>query len=591
MSPDDGRSDGIFCALSDDTLAFIIECLLARPKVDSGLSYFDEADRGGQAVLSLAASCRRFSTLIRNTFPETQIEALARSCTRVLPQNQCTAFAFTKQVKDEMLSCDALKMLRAAHAAMALHCANDCCHHVHRAFNKDVRKGLVFSRPSSPTKSSCASNDNQLVSIYENCSLQSANGDGSAVFMYIRERLSKVCIHGEERGRRFKDVVVRYHLTFQDSNRKPESTKPIFRRTNTLDVDCASMSAPLTIRTSPCGDFVVFTRALHEVEPGISIPFSAAFVWHKAWNRSVEVKPPHGYDVQCDALSSQDAWFRVDDRGELMLVVAWSTDFYHSTGHLVGSNVTEHGNSQYMFSSYYLDCETLEHPEHGETTFAVTGSLLSCKPFKNGNSVLTLAKRRDVLNGFRCVHMHNLAMSTCYAVTSTYVDAGPKGPVAAAVSPCGDLVVVVCKNQKSVKTVVCWKTSETNFTPVANLELTPWISLYNTEDSNDGGDLIKASIDIEFSPCSRFFAVIDRHPLFGQKPEQHGAVVVDTSMRGLTNKFRPFPLFSMEDQCPRSFQWTKSGIFLMPPGTDDNSAIGPRGGSLCLRCPKSTGFA
>lgn len=224
-----------------------------------------------------------------------------------------------------------------------------------------------------------------------------------------------------------------------------------------------------------------------------------------------------------------------------------------------------------------------------ETTFAEGGSLLACKPFKDGNKVLTLSKKRDIVNGFRCVYSHDLAMSSSFAVTSTCVDAGPKGPVAAGVSPSGDCVVVVCKNQKSVRANVCWQTGERNFTPVANLDITPWLGLYSN-DANFGGDLVKASVDIQFSPCSRFFAVVDRHPLFGAKPEGHGAVIIDTAMRGVTNKLRPFPLFSLEDQCPRSFQWTRRGIFLLPPGTDENGAIGARGGSVCLLCPTATGF-
>ena len=587
ISTPDQVVDGLFSIISDDAVSLVLKLALVPSKGTVGLKYFEDIDGGSRAVLSLALSCKRFAMLIRDLCPEVQIEAIARSCTRVLPEVQCNTFAFSEQMRSELLSCDSLKMLRAAHGAMTLHCAKECCRNAHRAFNKDVRKGLVFSRPSSPTMSICAPEENQLVSVAENCSLQDANNDGSVVFMYMREKLSKIAIHGEERGRRFRDVIVCNELEYVG---KPDSKKPKFKRTSTLEIDSDVMSAPLTIRTSPCGGFVVFTRALHELDPEVSFPFSAAFLWHKTWDKAVELKPGYGCDVNSEVLSVQDAWFRVDDKGDVMLVVAWSTEFYHSSGHFVGSNVLDPRHAQYMFSSYYLDQEVLEHPEHGETTFAENGSLLTCKPCSNGNKVLTLTKKRDILNGFRCVYLHDLAMSSCFAVTSTYVNAGPKGPVAAGVSPAGDLVVVICKNQKSVKANVCWQTADKNFTPVANVDITPWLGLYAGDGSDFGSDLVKASVDIQFSPCSRFFAVVDRHPLFGAKPEGHGAVIIDTAMRGLTNKLRPFPLFSLEDQCPRSFQWTKSGVFLLPPGTDENGAIGPRGGSICIFCPTATGF-
>lgn len=357
-----GDVDGLFSIISDDAVALILKIALIPSKGVSGIEYFDDVNIGARAVLGMALVCKRFTVLLHELCPELQIEAIARSCTRVLPEARCSTFAFTRQMRSELLSCDSLKMLKAAHGAMALHCAKECCRNAHRAFNKDVRKGLVFSRPSSPTMSTCAPEENQLVSISDNCSIQDANKDGNVTFMYMRERLSKIAVHGEERARRFRDVIVRHELDYVS---KKDSQKPKFKQTNTLEVDSGVMSPPLTIRTSPCGNFTVFTRALHEVDPEVSLPFSAGFLWHKTWKKAVELSPARGWNLGSDVLSAQDAWFRTNDRGEIMLVVAWSTEFYHSSGHFVGSNVLDQRNARFLFSSYYLDSSMPEHPEHG----------------------------------------------------------------------------------------------------------------------------------------------------------------------------------------------------------------------------------
>ena len=147
------------------------------------------------------------------------------------------------------------------------------------------------------------------------------------------------------------------------------------------------------------------------------------------------------------------------------------------------------------------------------------------------------------------------------------------------------------KEEKSVKATVCWQTSELNFAPVHSMDVSMWIDLSPSHDPSDfGTDLLKSTIGVQFSPCGRFAALLDRHPLFGEPPDNHGMVVVDTAMRGKATKFRPFPMFPMSEQAPRSFHWTRKGVWLMPPGTDHNGSIGPRGGALCLYAPITTSF-
>lgn len=571
-------ADGLFSLFSDDVVMLVLAAALAINASEFGLAYFETVDTGAICVLAMARSCRRLSLILHNCCPELRTEALSRMCTRVRPQDAGDTLAFTRQMKSELLSCDQLRIVKGAQNAMALHCSKDCCRNARRAFNKDVKKGRVLARPSSPG-AKCAPSDSQVVPVTDNCSLQHANEDGSVVFAYIRERLSKVAVHGDERGRRFRNAIVRFRL---------DPYKLSFARTSILDIDSATMSEPLEMKTSPCGEFVAFIRAIHEIDADAALPLSAAFIWNRNWREPYEIKPWYGGDVMSNCLSAQNVWYRTNECGDAMVVVAWSTELFHSSGHFVGSSAPDSAHSQYLFSSYSIDAS--DPPDHWESTFSEYGALLTCSPCCGGNKVLTLSKRRDVASGFRCVYMNDLAMSSSYAVSSTYVDAGPKGPVAASVSPNGDCVVVVCKTSKSILTTVAWQTSDSNYTPIGTLDITPWLGLYSNHETMFDSDLVKASVDIQFSSCSRFFAVVDRHPLFGARPEGHGVVVVDTAMRGKTTKMRAFPLFQLEDQAPRGFQWAQDGIFLLPPGTDEHGALGPKGGSLCVYAPTGTGF-
>jgi len=103
--------------------------------------------------------------------------------------------------------------------------------------------------------------------------------------------------------------------------------------------------------------------------------------------------------------------------------------------------------------------------------------------------------------------------------------------------------------------------------------------------------LVKACFALCFSACGRFVAVHDRHPLFGAHTSGHGLVVVDMALRmQQKQRLRAFPIFSTIDQAPRAFHWTRAGIWMMPPGTDDNGSIGARGGAICLYAPKTAGI-
>ena len=577
--------DGLFAKLSDDCITAIVRSLLLLQNSNAsrsgsvGLEYFSSVETSSKAVCGLMLTCKRMANAIASHCPELLAEAVARKCTRVVHTSSLSTFAFTKQMRNELLSCDHVKMLRAAQSNFACHCARFCCHKIQRAFNKDISKGRVFPSPPSQTLGTSCREGNRVIPVLDNCTLLSVQQDGDYAFAFLRERMPKQT-HTEDRSRRYKDVITRI---------KHDSSA--FHRTHTIDIGSADMSVPLTMCTSHDGGCVAFVRALHEIDTDNDTPFSSAFVWRTAWKSPVVVPRPSS-GTSSDTLSAQDSWFRTTPNGGLMLVVAWSTDFFFPSGHHVGSNQTHALGAQFCFTSYTVGDEEHEEPELYESTFFESGQLIACSVTSDGNKVVTIAERRDVSVDFRSVCMHYIPMGQSFVVTSAYVACGPKGPVCAAVSPTGDCIVVVGKHGKSVKATVCWQTSDFNFAPVHSMDVSMWMGLLPNQDTNDfGNDLLKAAIGVQFSPCGRFAALIDRHPLFGSPPDSHGLVVVDTAMRGKASTFRPFPMFPMSDQAPRSFHWTRKGIWLMPPGTDEHGSIGPRGGALCLYAPcKDTSF-
>lgn len=602
-------SDGAFARVSDDCLASIFRMILFVEPKTCGLAYFEQVDITRKSVLSLALACIRFARVLRTVCPELQAEALARSCTRVVPSSPYSELCFTSQMRDELLSCDHLKMLRSAQRAMTCHCAKSCCHKYQKAFNKDIRKGDIFSRPSSPTLGTCAGNENRLVPVAENCSLMAVAPSGNSAFLYARERRGRE--HGELRGRRFRDVIKRVELRrgsvvyskptkASQGNRTAavEFVKHVetsFARTNITEIDSDDMSAPLQMQSSHDGKSVAFIRALHEVDADTNTPFSSAFVWTVETGDVVEVpRPQPDSNIDGESMSAQDVWFRTSDCGDTLLVVAWSTDFMHSSGHHVGSNAPIQSSPQYCFSTYILDHSSTSPVEHYETMFdgsVMLGTLLTCSHTADGNSVVTLVKRRDLLNGLRAVCKHDLGMSTSHQIRSACMS-GPKGPVSAAISPNGDCIVAACKQDKSFYANFLWQTGNNSYSIIHALDASPWMGLNPWEGPSDiANDLVKASVGLTFSPCGRFVALVDRHPLFGSPAHGHGIVIVDTAMRDNINKFRPYPMFPTMDQAPRSLHWSRQGIWIMCPGTDDNGSIGPRGGALCLFAPVCGGFA
>jgi hypothetical protein len=574
----ESSTSGLLDIISDDCVAEILKSVLFIPCGRIGNSYLHKVDETVTSFCGMMLSCTRICNLIRGSLNALHAEALARASTVIIPRTPFAQNAFTVQMSDELASCDHLKMLRSAQRAIACHCAGQCCERYRRYFNKELRNGEVFSRPPSPTLKSASPENSRIVSAMESCTLIAVQHSGSSAFAHVRERVSKkVVSNSEGRGRRFKETIVLVEEV------KSNGGVPSFVKSAKLCIDEDDMSLPISMCCSPSGKSVVFTRSEHDVDPNSTSAFGCAFLWCVG-HPSVKIEPPDGCapGIPVQSLSAQDCWF-TDVQGDEALVVAWSTDFVHSSGHHIGSHSNSEG-PMYFFATYIIEKGKLDF---FEATFAEKGCLLDCSPSENGTRVVTLDKARGHDRpSKREVHVHDIRSGMCKSVLT-----GPivslKGPVCASLSPSGDAVVAVHKTGSQIAVTVNVVNDEGTFTPVQMADVSTYLSLQaNENEAEFYPDLGERSISVKFSPCSRFAALVDRQPFFGRAAVNHGVVVLDMALRmSQSTSLRPFPMFPTRDQAPRDFQWSRRGIWLLPPGTDDNGSIGPRGGALCLLAP------
>jgi hypothetical protein len=345
------------------------------------------------------------------------------------------------------------------------------------------------------------------------------------------------------------------------------------------------------MKASSCGKKLVFVQAMHEVAANSSTPFSAVSLWDSEAEQIYEISPrQHGVEIGLgcygNEYSVQDAWF-TSAHGDEMLVVAWSTDFYHCSGHRVGSHAAPRTGPMYAFATYTLDTGCA--PDFFEATFPQQGRLMTCSVSRCGDKVLTLSKSMQgapLGSPQREICIHHVTRGTCKPVLSGMLARG-NGPICASLSPSADAIVVIPEPGNSVMATVHVANEEGSFSISQCTDVSVWMRMGSPEDDDFNTDLVKASIGIEFSPCGRFAALVDQHPKFGSFARNHGVVILDMAMRSDSNRsLRPYPCFESVDQAPRGFVWSRSGVWLLPPGTDTNGAIGPKGGALCLMLAK-----
>lgn len=601
------RYSDLFDVMGDDEIATIIYFLVRLTGESTNtLDLVEQVGRSRCNTINFALTCRRIASVLRNIATNTQVELLARASTKITPLCMDIEYPFTKQMCDEMRSCDQFRMLRAAQNNIACHCSKPCCKRYQKALNKDIRKGSVFKTlvlpmlasrmvPKHPTKS-------RLIPLLESCSLLATNASGNSIFAHVRKRLSKRNVHGEARGRRFEETLVKLEMKQCDDG---AIDSVLYHMTAEVELNLHDFSTPLTMRVANDGSACVYISSTHPpADEEQESAFSSAFVWTPQFPTTQLLQLPSQLP-ECSTFffSAQDAWF-VDNATDMpSVVVAWSTDFVHPSGHVVGSNATPFGDihdAAFFLVTYTLK-ENVWEPD-GVGHLHEYKQLLTCSPTRGGDTVLTLTKQRMkfyamIFNVSNDCYSELRLDSVCIKIWSPFVSPFVRGSVAASISPSGDCVATInhtsdgkgCHSSTVVEILV--RTTH-GFSSIQSIDISTWIDLMTDNDSMAlPYGVVKAKFGVSFSACGRWVSVLDRHPMFGESPNKHGCVLIDTALRMDTLKaLRPFPLFPLfptDDQAPRSLHWTESGIVLEPPGTDELGAIGSRGGALILYCPNA----
>lgn len=598
------ESTGVLDIITDDSIVRIFELVLKIGDTDArGLPYLRDAEETRKTAASFALTCRRVYSILETIAAPQKAEILARGSTKITPFCRDAEYPFTQQMRNELLSCDQIKMLQKALRAMACHCSKACCARYQKGFNKDIQRGKVFSRPSSPRTAPPTYTEFRLTTIFESCSLLAPCSDGKSAFAYVRRRvLNRQGNHGEGRAKRHEDCIIRV------TKKSDKDNKAHYVQTHVAVMEFDDRSQPLTMRTSRDGKMVAFICSLHggAVGPMVQEAFSTVYYWNTDSDTgpaTVEIKHGLGYNMA----SCQDAWFMetvsdcleqgtssVDHR----LVIASSSSFVHSSGHAIGH--TEHPEYRFDVCEEDLtDDRPIEVVESG--SIFECRCLVSCSPSENGNLALALIKTHSSAYGVRrLIYIHDIVHDTSVLVPqSCNLSTTSRGPLCASLSRTGDCIVSLHHTNKSIVMDVMVSNSKGGnfYTPVQTVDLTPLLALSPKADTsaNMPTDLVKACYEFVFSPCGRFVAVVDRRPLFGEAPCNHGVVIVDMALRmehAMTKRgLKTVPMFATEDQAPRSFHWTNKGIWLQPPGTDENGAMGPRGGAMCLYAPTTVSFS
>ena len=578
---------GMMDMLSEDNVARIFDFVMQIDTGTSEIDYLHQAEKARVSAIQFALTCKRVASILRITATRQHAEILARGSTSIFPTDLEHMYPFTLQMKSEMVSCDQLKMGREAQKAMTCHCAKACCQKYQKGFNRDVRKGRIFKSELS-IRTDVAS----VVPALESCHLLSASPCGEHAFAHVNRRLSKMGVHGEGRGKRFQDSLVKLTRSISSEGGR---NKVSFTHMKQIDIEINDNSAPLTMRAAPNGFGVAYVCSEH-VPTGetAEYPYSSAMLWVNGSDTIVKMEPPRNvfpaqFPYHSPALSAQDAWFVSPLEGceNPGVVVAWSTDFVHPSGHHVGSNGGDKG-AAYLFATYTIEDGVSELFEH--TDINESNQLITCSPTRSGEIALLLVRRKDTyMPGFRSTYLHNIRDDTSTMIPHN-IPNSTKGPMCASISPTGDCVVSMHRTHKSLEVDVMVRTSQESwgFTPMQRIDVSPWLGLCPTihEVPSTQWGLVKAKFSISFSPCGRFVAILDNHPFYGEKAKNNGVLTIDTALRmHKSRSLRPIPMFSTDDQHPRSFQWTKSGIWILPPGTDQNGSMGPRGGAICLHAP------
>ena len=549
--------NGLLDTISDDSIAYIFSCIVCRRMEErNSVSAVEEASRIHRDSVALALTCIRTMNVFYRTATRSRTEALASASTVMCPRTD-DFFRFTEQVHSEERSLHQIRLLKQSNSSMCLHCAGPCCARMHKALNRDLFKTY--------------GTDRSLHSVLETSNLVSPNEYGDVVFAYQRVKTSKRSLHGEERGRRYIQKVVRAERVCADN-------KIHFVITHSKEIDVDSCSAPLRMESNKSGTAVAMVSSLHDVDSlGASSAFSSVSVWFVSGNLVV-LDAPGGFPGP--VMSPQTcSW------GEETLSVVWSTDFVHPTGHTLGSNAPPPEGSLccYRFVRYAFEDGEVDIDE---VTSAYPGKLVSCSWTSNANEAIAIVKTTNVVTSsrVRTTFLHELEDDKVWPVSTspppTISTEG--GPLCAVISPTGDSVISLVRAKSSLQLKVSVRSAPSLFTIVKSIDVTPYLMLSPSSPSTADAEFVRAIYELGFSFCGRYAFILDKHAFFGTSASNHGFVIVDLSQRLDCAPLRAQPLFNTDDTAPRSIHWTATGFYVQAPGTDEMGHVGPRGGLLHL---------
>tara|TARA_B100001173_G_scaffold311986_1_gene331138 strand:+ start:5702 stop:7609 length:1908 start_codon:yes stop_codon:yes gene_type:complete len=579
----------IWDRVADEQVVQVVGCLLALYEPYwNGHAYRAEVAASVRNVVHLALVCRRFASVLHTMASREQAEVIARNTVTSIPHNPETFFAFTNQVCDELQSAEQRQMLKHAHNAMACHCADACCGKLQKAFNKDLRNGDVLKLPKSPRLAPRKAVEHRMVSVLSNCLTLAVNEEGTHAYAVVQRsgiwHVIKLVQHRADQN----------NCVWFEQEACSESFISIVALFPGGEPFEVGISQPLFMSAASDGSGVAYVVTLTSNE--LEVPYSAAVYWDGTSGKTKSVPidtEASSYGIEDGCINAQAVWFlspEADDdcmdAKELQLVVAWSTEYYQPKSfkqrHL-GSSASSHLGPGFLFATYAMDGGIPKLVER--TCFMSLGRMREVHPLASGREALVVSEHRHGL-GF--------TFSICDIVGDKYTIVQGIGGMSASfvsscISPMGDCIAVIERGAVSAMTMLSLheRADYQTYQRVNCIDVTEWF--------RNGSGGIKAYADRPrsapvapaFSPCGRFVTIIDSGPSMGDIVMNHGVVIVDTAMRrGGHNSLRARPLFESAEQAPRELHWTRSGIWMLPPGTDGRGRIGAQGGALCLFAPR-----
>lgn len=603
--------------LPEDVLLAILE-RLARLNPESineavELRDYDEwnarvTSRSRDASL-LAATCVDARQTLRTLGLPLRNELLARGRTLVIPRACCffsriPPYPYLAQVRGEKRTCRHILALQKAHEHQALRTAGKSCHHRRASVNTQLRTGAKAGKaPRLHALTSLATPSTKITAF-------AAARDADVCFVQA--------VHGQcERIVQFQFCEGAVH---ERAVLRTTSSKPV-------DVTCmaaASDGSAVALivydrfdpQDYPDGRFV-------ENEDGTIVS-----VWVPSRDGSRCVAYATAYEVnqhcfQEDRFShssyrcAQQVWWErsqsEDNAYKYNLVVAWSTTFVHESGL---SDTTDsldwveedEGPECYCFARYGLE-HSGRHTDSDKLLLRLryvtslprsNRRLLSCSADASGSVCVAVCAQEvaalgDPEEGFVyededeypgswfCVFVDRpfepevLGESSellLFRELATLDDgsiANTEAPVAAAISPSGLCVVVVCKHiirPYRLKAQVFYVTSKGTWQERRTVvPVDRWLGVNGgfVRDQH-AARLLKLHHTLAFSSCGRYVTVIDQRARFNLRFTGYAAVVIDLGTRKEATPLalceRKYSNDPKELSTLRCMQWSRTALWV-----------------------------